>query len=771
VQNSSQTDLLDEACIAGIIESAMDGIISVDERQRIVLFNPAAEKMFGYRTDDLLGEPLDRLIPQRFQSAHREHVLDFCETNITQRTKGRLVPIYGLRANGDEFPIDASISQTPTPAGKLFTVILRDVTDRNRTDLALRESEQRYHSLFEHMISGYAYCRILFADGTPNDFVYLEVNRKFESLTGLKDVIGKKASEIIPGIREADPELIQTYGRVAATGKPERFETFVDSMGIWFDVEVYSPAKDHFVAVFDNITERKQAVEQMRLHYATLESAANAVVITDKNGEIIWVNSAFTQTTGYSREEVMGRNPRLLKSGKQDHAFYQEMWETILAGRVWRGTVVNRRKDGTLNHDDLTITPIRNGAGNITNFVGIKQDITEKTRAQEALQASELRYRRLFESAKDGILILDAVSGEIVDVNPFLIEMLGYSKEDLMGKELWEIGTFKDIVASREAFEELQRHGYIRYEDLPLKTRDGVTKQVEFVSSSYVAGNSSVIQCNVRDNTEHHLAEGVLRRTNERLEGALAELRTRTQELAAMTQQLWQASKLATMGELAASIAHELNNPLATVALRTESLLMEVSEDPVKRRPLEIIAQEVDRMATLVENLLQFSRRGHRQVSTLDPNEELATAAEFVQYHLQSHNIEVVREFADGLPSIQADRQQLRQVFLNLLTNASDAMPQGGKLILRTVSSNLGETKAVAIEFEDTGDGITPANLAKIWEPFFTTKPAGKGTGLGLAICRRIVEEHGGTIDIKTQAGHGTTIRIVLPATPSGASS
>jgi PAS domain S-box-containing protein len=381
---------------------------------------------------------------------------------------------------------------------------------------------------------------------------------------------------------------------------------------------------------------------------------------------------------------------------------------------------------------------------------------------QEALQASELRYRRLFESAKDGILILDAVSGQIVDANPFLIEMLDYSKEDLLGKELWELGVFKDVLGSKAAFEELQRQGYVRYENLPLETRGGLVKEVEFVSNSYLAGRSRMIQCNIRDITEHKRA---LRETNRHLEGALAELHDKRDELTGMTQQFWQASKLATMGELAASIAHELNNPLATVGLHAEHLLMQLPDDSDKRKPLETISQEVDRMAGLVDNLLQFSRRGHRQVSTVDAGEEIATSVEFVHYYLQSHKIEVVREFAAGLPSIQADRQQLRQLFLNLLTNATDAMPQGGKLIVRAAPSVLHDAEAVAIEFADTGEGITPENLEKLWEPFFTTKPEGKGTGLGLAICRRIVEEHGGKIDIQSQAGRGTTIRIVLPAT------
>jgi len=528
---------------------------------------------------------------------------------------------------------------------------------------------------------------------------------------------------------------------------------------------LYSESVKYASRLETEVSERKRAEEQLSLQSAALESAANAIMITDPKGKIIWVNAAFAQTTGYSFEEAVGKNPRLLNSGKQSKAFYKEMWDMILSGKVWRNTIINRRKDGSPSHEDLTITPIRNSAGKITHFVGIKQDITETTRAQAALLASEVRYRRLFESAKDGILILDAESGQIVDVNPYLVEMLGYSKEDFMGRELWEIGVFKDIVASKAAFVELQEKGYIRYEDLPLETRGGVTKQVGFVSNSYLAGGSRVIQCNIRDITARKQAEKELKETNQRLEQTIAALEVKSQELTAMTQQLWQASKLATMGELAASIAHELNNPLATVGLRTETLLMQMPEDPDKRKPLEIIAQEVDRMATLVNNLLQFSRRSHRQVSTIDPGEEIATSVDFVQYHLRSHNIEVVHDFADGLPTIQADRQQLRQLFLNLLTNASDAMPQGGVLTVRATSNGLPDAE-VAIDFTDTGEGITAENMEKIWEPFFTTKPEGKGTGLGLAICRRIVEEHGGTISIQSEgAGRGTTVRIVLPAT------
>jgi len=513
-----------------------------------------------------------------------------------------------------------------------------------------------------------------------------------------------------------------------------------------------------------DISERKRDEEQLHLQSTALECAANAIMITDVNGDIVWVNRAFSESTGYTSAEVMGRNPRFLKSGKQNREFYQGMWGTILAGNVWHNTIINRRRDGALNHEDLTITPIRDDSGTITHFIGIKQDISEKTRAQKALQASELRYRRLFESAKDGILILDADSGQIVDVNPFLAEMLGYAKEELVDKELWEIGVFKDVVASKAAFVELQSQGYIRYEDLPLKSHSGIVKQVEFVSNSYLVNGARVIQCNIRDITERKLAEEALRESNQHLEQTLAELQRKSNELRAMTQQLWQASKLATMGELAASVAHELNNPLATIALRTELLADQLSESPSKRESAQIILTEVERMALLVNNLLQFSRRSHRQISTIDVAEEISNSVNFIAYYLRNRSVSVKSDFGADVPSIQADRQQLRQLFLNLLTNAADAMPEGGTLIIRTATAKVGEAKAALIEFIDSGIGIPPQNLDQIWDSFFTTKPEGKGTGLGLAICRRIVEEHGGTIDIESQVGQGTSVRVAIPA-------
>ena len=265
-----------------------------------------------------------------------------------------------------------------------------------------------------------------------------------------------------------------------------------------------------------------------------------------------------------------------------------------------------------------------------------------------------------------------------------------------------------------------------------------------------------------------------------------AELEERGEEIRTMSQQLWQAAKLATMGELAASIAHELNNPLGTISLRIESLLSRTAPDDPGHRALSIVEQEVERMAGLVANLLQFSRSGGTQVSTVDVRTELDNTLELMHFHLRNHDIVVVREFAERVPLIHADRQRLRQVFLNLFTNATDAMPDGGTLTLRVgeagpehqdaggavppSQANAVARPAVTIEIADTGIGIEPSLLARVLEPFYTTKPEGKGTGLGLAICRRIVQEHHGTFDLESVPGQGTTVRITLPSGSGGGS-
>jgi PAS domain S-box-containing protein len=515
-----------------------------------------------------------------------------------------------------------------------------------------------------------------------------------------------------------------------------------------------------------DITERKRVEEECRLLASIVESSEDAIIGKTLDGIVTTWNRGAEDLYGYSAEEAVGRSIAILAPPELSDEFAAILEELMRGGSLDHFETERIAKEGKRISVSLTISPIRDASERLVGASSIARDITKRKRAELEQHASELRYRRLFESARDGILILDGNSGKIVDVNPYLIELLRFPKEELLGKELWQIGTFKDISASKAAFVELQARDFVRYDDLPLESSEGTITHVEVVANSYLEGTNRVVQCNIRDISKRNLSEEVLKEANRRLEQTLAELKAKTSDLTAMTQQLWQASKLTTMGELAASIAHELNNPLTTISLRIESLGGDLSNDEEKSHTLKIIADEVDRMGKLIGRLLQFSRHNGREISTLNIREEIENSLELVEYHLRAQNIEVVREFDATLPTIEADRQQLRQIFLNLLTNASDAMSQGGKLITRVKSVDPENgVRGVRIELADSGSGITPADLKRIWEPFFTTKAEGKGTGLGLAITRRAIEAHHGTISIDSQFAKGTTVTIFLPAT------
>ncbi len=255
-----------------------------------------------------------------------------------------------------------------------------------------------------------------------------------------------------------------------------------------------------------------------------------------------------------------------------------------------------------------------------------------------------------------------------------------------------------------------------------------------------------------------------LRQVNEELRATLKDLQEKSEELRTTTQQLWQAAKLASVGELAAGIAHELNNPLGTISLRLESLLAKTPPDDARRKSLEIVEQETERMGSLVANLLQFSRRGKDECSTFDIVEEIERTLELMQHQLRRRSVNVRLDYAGRPALIHADRQKLRQVFLNLVTNAIDAMPTGGTLTLSVRwAKNESDKRSAIVEVSDSGHGISADVLPKVMDPFFTTKVEGKGTGLGLAICRRIVQEHQGSIQIESEPKKGTTIRLILP--------
>lgn len=384
---------------------------------------------------------------------------------------------------------------------------------------------------------------------------------------------------------------------------------------------------------------------------------------------------------------------------------------------------------------------------------------------------SPAQIGQILDIAEDGIITVNAEQ-RIILFNRGAEKIFGYSAQEIMGQPL------ERLLPARYAGTHAAHVRRFGESNVPARRmgeraavvavrKDGSEFPADISISCIHEGGRTLFTAILRDVTEQRRIQAAIEQLNQTLEQRVhertAELVKKSEELRSTTQQLWQSAKLASVGELAASIAHELNNPLSTVSLRIESILGATPTTDTRRSSLQIVEQEVERMARLVGSLLQFCRFGREQVSTVNVGDEVMMASELTHHHLHRRQVHFQPELADPLPVLFADRQKLRQLLLNLITNAGDAMPHGGTLTLRVLPSQMDNEPALTIEVVDTGCGIPAENLPHVMDPFFTTKEEGQGTGLGLAICRRIVQDHHGRIEIESVVGQGTLVRVQLP--------
>ena len=361
---------------------------------------------------------------------------------------------------------------------------------------------------------------------------------------------------------------------------------------------------------------------------------------------------------------------------------------------------------------------------------------------------AETRYRRLFETAQDGILILDADTGRIIDVNPFLSTLLGFTREEFLGKELWEVGLLEDAARNRVAAQELRERGYIRYENLPLRSKlqaKGI--DVEFVSNRYVDNGHEVIQCNIRDITDRKRLE----RETRKLARTLTEADQRKDEFLAM-------------------VSHELRAPLAPIMtamaiLRSES----ESESPRQRQALAIIERQVTQLSRLVGDLMDLSGvatgRIRLQFERIDLRKIVHRALDVVQSTNGPRQHNLVTALPDRPAWVRGDAARLEQVALNLLSNAVKYTDDGG-VISVSVSR---EADHVELRVADTGVGMAADDLARVFDLFMqvdTSRDRSQGgLGIGLNIVQRLVELHGGTVRARSDGlGAGSEFIVSLPA-------
>jgi nitrogen fixation negative regulator NifL len=488
----------------------------------------------------------------------------------------------------------------------------------------------------------------------------------------------------------------------------------------------------------------------LQLQVMAVAAAANAIVITDSDGVIVSVNPAFTRLTGFSAEEAIGHTPAILKSGAQAPDMYRDLWATIQAGRVWRGRLVNRRKDGSLYTEEQTITPVADEAGVVTHFIAVKQDVTEFREVSERLQARDDLFRLLLENALDIITILN-VDGTIRYESPSVLRILGYEPRELEGRSVFEFMPDEDAQRAVAVLERLRDEpGGTGALEIRFRHKDGSWRVLEAIGKSML---------------DHPLLAGILVNSRD-----VTERRRIEDELAGQRAARIQSEKLADMGTLLAGVAHELNNPL-TVVTGYSSILRESLGDGPLRERLDRIVNAAERCVRIVRNFLALARQHPPERQQVRPNQIVREAVELLAYPLRVDNVEVRLDLADDLPTLWADPHQLHQVVVNFITNAHHAMHESASPRRLTIRTRFNAAAArVSLAVGDTGPGIPPDIVGRIFEPFFTTKPLGQGTGLGLPLCQGIVESHGGTIRADSKAGEGALFTIELPVVAAPAS-
>jgi two-component system NtrC family sensor kinase len=500
------------------------------------------------------------------------------------------------------------------------------------------------------------------------------------------------------------------------------------------------------LSIYRDISERKKREEMLRASEADFrnlfEHVACGVFISSKEGKFINANRALLDMLGYeNKEEFLNIDiAKDLYVKSEERQKFKDMIERD--GRVIDWEVEFKRKDGSTVPVLLTGHVRYDQAGNVIGYEGLNIDITQRKLMERQLKEAHDFINEIIQSSPNAITATD-MKGNILIWNRAAEETIGYRAADVIGK--MNIQKIYPEEMARKVMQMLRssEHGGVgRLNAYPMvfMRQDG----------EVVEGNlSAAIICDAGGKEIATVGSFVDLKERLEMERALRQ----TQE------QLLQSEKLAAMGRLTSQIAHELNNPLYGIMNTLELLKTEISSESKRRKVLEMALSETVRLSELLRKMLSFSKPDQEEKQPVDVNTVLDEILLLHQKQLQENDIKLKTDLAPSLPKIRASKNQLRQVFLNLVANARDAMPKGGTLSVATSSDD----ENIEIKIADTGVGIEDEHISKIFDSFFTTKDSVKGVGLGLSVCYGFIKDHGGDVQVQSQVGTGTTFEIKFP--------
>jgi PAS domain S-box-containing protein len=717
--------------------------------------NPAFCQMLGYT--------MEEMVLQKWQNISHPDDVELSQKNLNRLLSGekksvRFIKRY-LKKDGAIIWADVNTVLQKDKEGKLLYYItgVMDITERKQSEKALRESEEKYRSIFENVQDVYYETAL---DGT-----ILEVSPSIEIISKgqnhRNDLIGKSMHDFYANIgeRQALLKALREHGSVAdfeVTLKNRDGSLIPCSISskILFNAQG-NPEK--IIGSMRDITERKQVEEVLHQseerYKALFDRSLNLVYIHTFEGQFIDANNMALNLLGYTKEEICSLNFSSLLTEDQLPLALKTLQEISENGAQKETTVYKLRKK---NGGDIYIETIGScilSMGKPVAILGIALDITERKRVEETLRESEERFRAIFDNTGEGILVADISTRKFLFGNHAISRMLGYTDGEIGNLSINDIHQQKDLATVIDAFEKLARREIELAPDLPVLRKDGSVFFADISSFPLsLAGKSYLV--------------GIFHDITQR--------RTMENEKEHLLAQLLQAQKMEAIGTLAGGVAHDFNNLLTAISGYTSLAMGKIDESDPVQRDLKQVSIAATKAAGVTRQLLLFSRKQHMEPMPMDPNATISHLLKMLD-RLIGEDIVIETDLEKDVWSILGDEGNIEQVLMNLSVNARDAMPSGGKLFIKTENVTLDQEycrtrktahpgRFVCLSVSDTGTGMDELTQEHIFEPFFTTKEAGKGTGLGLSVVFGIVQQHKGWINVYSEPGHGTTIKVYFPA-------
>jgi PAS domain S-box-containing protein len=733
----------------GLMEAAPDAMVVVNQGGEIVLLNVQAEKQFGYRRDELLGQKVTNIIPEGFAERLIADDLRSTEDALAQQI-GTGIELNALRKDGSEFPIEIMLSPLQSPEGTLVTAAIRDISVRKAAEEVLAQMEGKYRGLME------AAPDAMVVVNQGGKIVLLNVQAEKQFGYRRDELLGQRVTNIIP--RGFAERLVADDLRSAEDALAQEIGTGIElnalrKDGSEFPIEIMlSPLESAegmlVTAAIRDISVRKNAARvlaQMEGKYAgLLEAAPDAMVVVNQGGEIVLLNLQAEKQFGYRRDELLGQKvTSIIPVGFAERLVADDLRsaEDALAQEIGTGIELNAlRKDGSEFPIEIMLSPLESAEGML--ITAAIRDITVRRNAEKHLAQMEGRYRGLLEAAPDAMVVVNQ-GGEIVLLNLQAEKQFGYRRNELLGQKVTNIipeGFAERLIADglRSAEDALAQQIGTGIE-LSGRRKDKTEFPIELMLSPLSGAEGTLVTAAIRDISVRNAAE--------------ADLLHKVEELNRSNEEL---------GQFAYIASHDLQEPLRMVASYTQ-LLSRRYAGKLDSDADDFIAYAVDgatRMQRLIQDLLAYSRVGTKG------KDLLSTSSEEALQHALSNLRGAIEESGalvthDPLPEVLADEMQLVQLFQNLVGNAIKYQNPG---IPKIHIAALNGGKQYRFSVRDNGLGIDPQYFERIFGMFqrLHKREEFAGTGIGLAICKKIVERHGGQISVESQPGIGSTFRFAL---------